>query len=85
MSELTQGQRLHCIIDIQDCIRGALAAAGIEGVKIREARLNVAASHFQRDVTSYNDLSSTELFLLWNWVKANGLELKAFLEMNYAF
>jgi hypothetical protein len=69
--------------DMEKCLEGASAAAGLEFGRYRKARLLLASSVFGRNVTSFNDLSDAELYHLHEWASTHGLELKIWMNTEY--
>jgi hypothetical protein len=69
---------------IGQAIRGAATSAGIEySGQFDEARYKLASDVFQKQVSSYNELSGRELTELHRWATTKGLDLKKWLIDRY--
>lgn len=80
---VSRGHRGAMIGNMESYLRGASAAAGLEFGGFRKARLLLASRVFGRNVTSFNDLSDTELYHLHQWARGHGMELKVWMNTEY--
>jgi len=79
--------RISRLIEIQDLIKRAVKAAHIPAKsvskQVREIRMDLASRAFDRDVHSYNELSSAELWALWAYTKEHPEDVQAWIKDEY--
>ena len=79
--------RVSRLVEIADLIKETVGDAHIPAKsvtkQVRSIRMDLAKRAFSRDIRSYNDLSSSELWALWAYTKEHPDDIRTWIKDEY--